>query len=917
MFGLFRLLQDFRVSFVRWREKLREQLDKAFCRAFHTYPSFPSAYQIIKPHFLRLFFYFCFLPFFGFLLYVYFCVYRYFDSPEMDDPEFIFCLYGEKVDTFVDLFYQLYRHSEVSCYYANSFIEDLALFTFFEFISNPCYRDLMAWTLNDFVFETPVEVYNRFKAHIKDTPIPLLPAYPIVDSIIHRITGSFNHWLPYLNSPYHDYMRIWLAEWIEDVIITIIILPYYIWIDRRDYWLYPAWERGMQANLYSKARLWFRIFYYDETMDYFRGWFAFIPEISLVPESIATFFGLVFAVAFGMLKVVLSTIVDVRFVVIQLAKCTDYISLYSSPFWYYFSSFLTVVYGVPFFIFCYIVLHLSLFFVPLRVIVIENTLDFFYGVYRVLYPFFTLLERSFSANKSDAEAAHAVLLYNISELWMLAGPLMYIIVVFYLFFLLVIFIFWIFYKPVFFAYALVYDYNAERFRSSFEIRSIVLTQLDLFRRICYLKACLLYEFVHFIKFSTAVVFILAIKEDSQYQKELEDIHAPTMKRFREQIKELQDWETRDRMACEEKSYEEHGDMILEDDARLAAKNLEHADFHVWGSRGTAPEYTTPYPYISKFVRTTLRFFGFIWPFVGLYGLYHRRDYLRLFMDGITSNVILPFLVSEDSTPIDTPVIIGRKEDVYQWLDRYDSRWVPIYGGDMVYEPSDITTQTYTYATTILAAHSWFFFGFLVAVAAMGIAWVSLRSVREVVNAYWTAAFFSVVYGIVMIFGDSFGFGLLDYGLPLSGYLDNLFQYLDGWGADVGLTDNYHEFKNYALDNYYSYRRYKRFRLVGEGLKRRRKRMWKLFLLFILHHCYLVIHFYETRKVNDAWDYSKTVERFLSWINSNPIRVTYDKYKYPVVSPLHDAVTSVILCVRLWGIKIRKRLGGGGGGSDPE
>jgi hypothetical protein len=209
----------------------------------------------------------------------------------------------------------------------------------------------------------------------------------------------------------------------------------------------------------------------------------------------------------------------------------------------------------------------------------------------------------------------------------------------------------------------------------------------------------------------------------------------------------------------------------------------------------------------------------------------------------------------------------------------------------------------------MGAFHWFFFGFMIVVGVIGVGWLALRTFREVVNAYWTAAFFSVVYAIIIVFGDSFGFGLLDYAIPLAGVLESYGQYLDGWAAETGLTDAFYEFRYYALDHYYSFRRYRRYN-YGKTRRKRRKIAHKFFLvvgtLYILYYPTM-----NAGQVEEPWLHANWFDRFLTWLKSDPARQESGRYRYPIVSPLHDAFTSGFLRARLWATKIRKRFGGGG------
>jgi hypothetical protein len=486
-------------------------------------------------------------------------------------------------------------------------------------------------------------------------------------------------------------------------------------------------------------------------------------------------------------------------------------------------------------------------------------------------------------------------LFHLSEAWILFIPITYLLPVLYLFFLLVVFLWWLLFKPLFFAYSLVYDRKVSEFRPYGDIKEIILTQALLFQQVWHFKVYLLREFGSFLLYHTRMIFIAARSpDDSVYWKSWEELTEPMREIFFQEQKELNDWFERDFKACEEADYEEHGDMILEDDERLAQQNLEHEDLAVWSTMGNSPELTTPYPH-------------FVWPIVAVFGVWVRGDYMRLFIDGIAANVIIPFAVSEDLSQVETPEHI--KTDTYMFFDRYKMRWVPEYGAEFIYMPSEVTANTYSYALTVMGAFHWFFFGFMIVVGVIGVGWLALRTFREVVNAYWTAAFFSVVYAIIIVFGDSFGFGLLDYAIPLAGVLESYGQYLDGWAAETGLTDAFYEFRYYALDHYYSFRRYRRYN-YGKTRRKRRKIAHKFFLvvgtLYILYYPTM-----NAGQVEEPWLHANWFDRFLTWLKSDPARQESGRYRYPIVSPLHDAFTSGFLRARLWATKIRKRFGGGG------
>lgn len=890
--------------FVFQRRSLQSFLEKHFSLAFQGYASFGSAYAAIRPKLAFLFLIAIVLPFFISFLYLFFWIYRFCISPAACDPTSFFHVYGIRINTLVDCFYVLYRYSETTCFYSYTFLGELKFRYFFDFLSHTRYLDYFNWRVADIDLPNPAVVYNQFRDHIRQTPYPSFPVFPITEAFRFYLFGGHPS-LTLRTETSLELQELWL-EFFTEIGITIILLPYYIWWDRTDMWLLPAWELRMTYGLYIPAWFFFHVFYVSEVTDYISGWLAFIPSVSLIPSWIYIIFG----AAAASFKVVFFTFFDYRNFLLTGASFTDYLSLYSSTPLNFFSRSLTIVYGLPFFIFSYFVLALSVFFLPLRVIFGELISGFCDGCFSLLTPSFTAIENLFSTNARTKELAWSSFLLEISDAWMWFFPVTYIVVFLYLLFLLIGLAWYFLYKPFFFLYALAYDISLGSLRDRSVLKQLFLDQLELFRLLFRIKLLLFSEYIAFFRLHLRMSFTALRDRDTEYLKTLGEGYEALFSQINAEIKELEEWEKRDRDACEEKSYEEHFDIIAEDQALLAAKNRSHTELGVWSTLGSSPELSISYPYLVNFVRLVIRPFGYLWLVIAVIGLLYRQAYVRLFMDGVTPNVINPILASEEVFYQDVPVTAFAITSFETWYDRWLMRWVPIYGGDIVYLPVDIAASVHNYADMILSVYRWFFVGLLVLLVTTGITWLILKTFREVLSAYWAGAALAFLYVVISVFGDVYGYTLLDYSLPFTGFLEGWIVFLDGWASDVGLTDTYEEMRTLAVERQLMIRRYflRKFERPAHGWWRYRGVL--LYGVWYFRNMYVVDFFSRPKRLH-YYGYSNPVERLLVWLHRDPARVTPFKH---VWSP-SETYTAPLTRIRLWVIRLRKRLGGGDQDSD--
>lgn len=899
--GVFNRVHHF---FVFQKQSLQSSLEEQFRLRFQGYSSFTSAYVVIRPRLTFLFLIVVVLPFFISFLYLFFCIYRFCNSPAAWSPVSVFCAYGIKIDTLVDCFYVLYRYSETTCFYSYTFIGELKFRYFFDFLSHTRYLDFFNWRVTDVTLPNPAVVYNQFREHIRQTPYPSFPVFPLTEAIRFYIFGGHPRTTLHTATSL-ELQEMWL-EFFTEIGITIILLPYYIWWDRTDMWLLPAWELRMTYGLYIPAWFFFHVFYVSEVTDYVSGWLAFIPSVSLIPSWAYIIFG----AAASSFKVVFFTFFDYRNFLLIGAGFTDYLSLYSFSPLNLFSWALSIVYGLPFFIFSCFILVLSVFFVPLRVIFGEFIKSFCDGCFSVLKPSFTVLENLFSTNARTKELAWSHFLLELSDAWMWFLPVTYIIVFLYLLFLFIGLAWYLLYKPFFLLYAFIYDVSLGRFRARLELKLLLLDQLELLKLFFRIKLLLFFEYIAFFRSHTYMTFTALRDRDTGYLKTVGKGYESLFSQINTEIKELEEWEKRDRDACEEKTYEEHFDIIAEDQALLAAKNRSHMELGVWSTLGSSPELSISYPYLVNLIRLIIRPFGYLWLVVAIVGILYRQIYVRLFMDGVTPNVINPILASEEVFHQDVPITAFAVMSFETWYDRWLMRWVPIYGGDVVYLPIEIAASVHNYADMILSVYRWFFVGLLVLLLITGITWVILRTFQEVLSAYWAGAAFAFLYVVISVFGDAYGYTLLDYSLPFTGFLEGWVVFLDGWASDVGLTDTYEEMRTFAVERQLMIRRHflRKFERPAHGWWRYRGLL--LYGVYYFRNMY-VVDFFSRPKGLHYYGYSNPVERFLVWLHRDPARLTPFKHVWRT----SETSTVSLTRFRLWVIRLRKRIGGGGQDSD--
>jgi hypothetical protein len=775
-----------------FRATTTARLEVLFKKRFGKYPSFPSAYVVLQPYFFRTFVIVVIFPGFIAFLYLFFCWYRFYNW-EYDHPN-LFSLYGVRINNLVDFFHVYYRHGEVTGFHAYSLFEEIKLRLCIDLLENPRYQDWFSWTPKVISLQDVENTYNRVREHIKSTPYPVRPIFPVVDYVLYLITGD-----KYYYAPTNWYSRYLIDSWIkfiEGVISTIIKLPYYYWVDRSDFHYYYSWSLRTKHWLFIPTWEYLAWCYYDPFVEYINGWLAFIPRFSIETPGII----LLLRAAFDVFKIILQTVFSMRTLVLTASVLIDDLSLYYAtnplkPL----VTLITIVYGIPFLIFSYIMVYVSIFFMPARILVTEFILTYVDKLYDILEPIFTTVEGVFSSNEAVSEWSKARILLEISDSWMWFFPIGYVVLVLYVFFLAIAFLWWLLFRPLFFVYSVFYDvYGVARPRV--EIKLLLSEQFFLLGKIVKLKFLALGEEVRYV-FSTArAAFITSVREKKDdYIISIDRALLLFSLRIIAEAKALDIWDKAQRDAAEEQTEEETlayaESLVLEREEQERIRS----DIDGWSAYGHPPSVAILFQDAGFVSRLVTRPYGYFWIAIAPLGILCREIYSRLFTDGTATNITNTLFGFPESQHIDSNQ--GSWRDYVLIHDRRIMRYLPMRGGQELYSTLTPNPSSNSFADLLLSTFRWFILFAVVVFLFYGLMWLIFRTFREIVNAYWVFAVFLFVYMVGDVFGEAFGHTLIDYAFPLGGWIEHFITYLDSFSSSSGLTDNYQEMKLRGLEDY--------------------------------------------------------------------------------------------------------------------
>lgn len=792
----------------KFRDRVLFSLDFYFSNYFQGYTSFSSFYKVVKPYLLIYFLVLFFIPCFFISLYLFFVFWRFLDSFPYRNFDFFIYVYGIRIESFINLLYAINRYAESSGFYYGNLGMTIHTNVFFTLFTHPKWFTLLTWQFSGVSLTEISDYFSRLVDHVRATPIPSRPHLPALESFIFNyIYADPRFYWPNLENAM--ILKNWWWEFFRTTCIAIFNIPVYIWVDRTDLLFWEEHKFTMKHQLFRPAWDYFKAMYIYEVTGYIRDWLAFIPNFG-VTTSIPYYFA---TLVFNIFSSILVTVFSVRSFLIVVAQVTDPISLYYDPFLAFIYSVVSIVYGFPFLLFSGIFLYLVLFFTTLRIFVVESLLGLLDKIYASVWPFFTTIEDLFSDNIHVRDDAYAKFFWELSDLWMIFIPLNYFLVVVYLALLFLSFAWFVLYRPLFLLYCLFYDFTTGSRRPASEVKDILYDQFSLFKLIIqfkwYLSVLYFFTTLHIV---WKVIEVNA-REVGRYffnwipgvyiSRDYSFIGLPSL--F-EETRELTEKFIRDLVEYEammvkiedgQVSWEEEIAFFEEEERKIEAANEAQRDLFGWSTWGTRPEAHIMFStHVSCYVRRVFRFFATPWGLLGIIGLFGGREvYVRLFMDGVSPNAVNPLLAVDDAQYHESDAVVKLgKMDTWLHYERYKMRWLPEYGAQPFYEPTELTPVYHSYADLIVSAFCWFYIGFCFFVTIVGFTWLVYRTFRELVNAYWVAATFAFLYSAVGVFGEAYSHSLLDYALPFMGFLDSWSIFLDGWGVGVGLTDLYDELR---------------------------------------------------------------------------------------------------------------------------
>lgn len=792
----------------RIKDLLFMKLDAGFTSRFSRYSTFATTYSAIRPYLATYFFIIFVVPGLILILYLFFLTWRYFDIETNKTADIFIYVNGIRVESLINLLYVIYRYAETSGFY---FADVTALFvrpictTFF---SDPKLFAIYNWEFVGVSFKDVADYVSGLIDHIRRTPIPSAPRFPIIDAAIYNLTGieRFYH----QPTPYPRVLSLLWYEYFTTYFIAFCNIPHYIWVDRTELLFYQDFKFRMEQSLLLPAWGYFKYMYVYEAEFYIRDWLAFIPNFGIT-ETVPYYFVVVFL---KVTKAFYSTALSMKYITVYIAQLTDLISLYSGPMSLAYS-FISLIYGVPFFLFSFVFIHLVLFFFSLRIFVVEAILTVLDTIYIGIWPFFTTIEYFFSPNRIVREYAYATALWELTDLWMIFIPLNFILIFVYCLILVFSLIWFFTYRPLFLLYCLLYDYRTGVKRPSSEVKEILKDQVELLKLVVIWKWCLFCFYFSLIRPLLMVPLIPIIEPVVRFLnwtrlvsiKRFLVEESPVDEQFREDwklwLKEMNDEEKQwRRLEDGLMDKEEEAAFFASLEAIIAHRNIIYKELSNWSRYGTIPDDFIKLIGVNLLtIARVIRFFGTPWGVVGLIGIFGSKElFIWLFMDGVSPNSIIAGVTSDAAhyQQAETVANLGKIEKSLSY-DRYVMRWLPEYGGQWFYRPAEIPASSPTYGEMIITAYRYAYIGFSIIFTLVGFTWLAFRTFRLLVTHYWSIATVTFLVVTTALFGEAYDLNIVDHLIPGTGFLYHWLLAVDGWVLQVPITDCYEELKLITME----------------------------------------------------------------------------------------------------------------------